>query len=299
MARTRGWSFTVHDISQLSKCSLECLECDYLIVGAETAPTTGKKHWQCYVHFHQSQRFAWVKKVLPEGSHIEAAKGTALQNKKYCSKDTILIERGALPRQGKRTDLVIVRECLEDGGNMRDVVATACSIQGMKAGEKILQYTEHARNWKPEVLWFWGPTGSGKTRLAAESMPDAWWSGKNLRWWQSYDAHEEVIIDDFRGDFCTFHELLRILDRYPYIVETKGGSRQLLAKKIIITCPTRPERCYPGCGENMSQLMRRITEIREFAPPGKSDTEVSDTEVGGNTRAPTLSLEKTMRELAL
>jgi len=94
-----------------------------------------------------------------------------------------------------------------------------------------------------------------------------WISGKNLKWWEGYDKHEDVIFDDFRNDFCTFHELLRILDRYPYKIECKGGSRELLAKRIFITCPFSPHDAYPSSCEDIQQLIRRITKIEKFEIP--------------------------------
>ena len=77
-------------------------------------------------------------------------------------------------------------------------------------------------------------SGSGKT----------WCSSGSLKWWQGYDGYENVILDDFRGDFAPLHYMLQVLDRYPFSVEVKGGSRQLLAKRIWITCPYTPEEVY-------------------------------------------------------
>lgn len=165
---------------------------------------------------------------------------------------------------------------------MRTVTAMATSFQSIRLAECYLSYNEVKRNWKPTVSWIYGPTGSGKTRMAIDKCGDDYWiSGKNLRWWQGYDGHENVIIDDFRGDFCTFHELLRILDRYAYTVEVKGGSRQLLAKNIYITCPYHPKDVYSS-KEDVGQLLRRIDDIVHL----KNGTQVCGTEVGGNTGTP-------------
>jgi len=278
MATTRGWCFTIFECSNENLDILRNLDCVYLIAGDEVAPSTGRVHWQCYAYFSCVKRFGTIKKLLPEGSHIEPAKGNAEQNRRYCSKEKILLEKGELPKQGKRTDLDLVRECVKDGGNMRDICETANTLQGIRLGETLLRYQERVRDFKPHVQWFWGPTGTGKSKKASELFPDAWWSGKNLQWWQGYDAHEDVIIDDFRGDFCTFHELLRILDRYPYTIEVKGSSRQLLAKNIVITSCYPPERVYTQSREHMLQLIRRIDEIIEFQVPDETVTDV--TEVG-------------------
>jgi len=281
MARVRAWCFTIFECSNENLNKLNDLDCVYLIAGDEVAPTTGRVHWQCYAYFANAKKFATIKNTLPEGSHIEPAKGNAEQNRRYCSKEKILLEKGELPKQGKRNDMTAVKECIKDGGNMRELTEITMSFQALRFGETLLKYNERVRNFKPHVQWFWGPSGTGKSKKAHELFPDAWWSGKNLQWWQGYDAHEDVIIDDFRGDFCTFHELLRILDRYPYTIEVKGSSRQLLAKNIVITSCYPPERVYTQSREHLCQLIRRIDEIIEFKASDPLDTE--DTEVGGNT----------------
>lgn len=268
MARVRGWVFTSFDTSDEAKLKIESIDYKYIVVGEEICPETDRKHLQGYIYFQNARHFNAIKTLLPYGAHIEPAKGTAIQNKKYCSKELTIIENGEIPQQGKRNDLSIIRELIEDGGNMRDCIATATSGQSIRVAKIILDYNEIERDWKPHVQWFYGPTGSGKTEEAKKQLyvegVKYWWSAKSLKWWQRYDGHENVLIDDFRGDFCTFHELLRILDRNPYTVEQKGGSRQLLAKNIIITCPWRPEQVYRNCDEQMCQLLRRIDVIREF-----------------------------------
>ena len=77
-----------------------------------------------------------------------------------------------------------------------------------------------------------GKTGTGKTRKALWKMPDAYIK-PNGKWWPLYTGQQNVIMDDFRAhpDF-TFDELLRVLDRYPHIVETKGGHRAAASQEI-------------------------------------------------------------------
>jgi len=253
----------------------------YIIRGNEIAPETGTPHIQGYVYYKSEVSFKSVKKQLPEGAHIEATKGSPQQNITYCKKGGSFIETGEPPKQGKRNDIKAVKAIIADGGGMRDVIDATNSYQAMRCAELILKYKEPARNFKPEVFWFWGETGTGKTREACELAPNAWLSARNLKWWEGYDAHEDVIFDDFRGDFCTFHELLRILDRYEYRVEVKGGSRQLLAKRIFITCPYPPERTYAS-REDVGQLLRRIDHTKYFGG------DVLAEKSGGNTMPPTL-----------
>lgn len=269
------WCFTNYELEiDYSKWGAS-----YVIWGTEICPKTEKVHHQGYVEFKSNQRFTAMKK-RGEKIHWELRKGSQEDAIKYCEKDGKFEEIGnpAEIKQGKRNDIEEVKNLVRNGKGMSDIVEVANSYQSLKFAENMIKYKECKRNWETEVYWYYGKTGTGKTKLAFEEAGDkVWVSGKNLKWWDGYDAHENVIFDDFRGDFCTFHELLRILDRYPYTIETKGGTRQLLAKKIWVTCPYRPEEVYNKNSEEIGQLLRRIKLIKEFGIG-------TGMEVGGNTR---------------
>lgn len=239
------------------------LDVTYIIIGDEVG-ASGTHHHQGYVYFNNKISFKQAQKLLPEGCHIEPARGTPKQASDYCKKEKILYEHGELPIKGKRSDIETVKDLIAKNSNINTIIDNVNSYQAIKCAELLMKYKERKRDWKPIVYWFWGPPETGKTRTAFEMCPNPWISGKSLKWWDGYDGHEDVIFDDFRSDFCTYHELLRILDRYPYQVENKGGSRQLLAKRIIITCPFKPEDTFVGNTELISQLLRRIDEIRLF-----------------------------------
>jgi len=265
------WTFTDFELMK----DYSFLGASYVIYGVETCPDTGKTHHQGYCEFETNRKFNRLKK-LAEKFHWEKRRGTAEQAADYCKKDGEYFEFGTMKitKQGKRSDLDEVRALIKDGKGMKDIVEVATSYQSIRMAECYLKHNEKQRDWIPEVHWLWGPTGAGKTRRAVElAGTDFWISGRNLKWWEGYDAHENVIIDDFRKDFCTFHELLRILDRYPYRLEVKGSSRQLLAKKIFITSCFPPDKVY-DTREDIAQLLRRVTFIYEMRP---------EMEVVGNT----------------
>lgn len=262
MAKARGYVFTINNptdddktlVMQMSEISR------YIIVGQEVGEE-GTPHYQGYVFFENPRSFTSVKKQLPR-AHIEVAGGNPEQNKVYCSKqNNVLLEKGVCPVQGKRTDVQRVVEELQNGANLRSIAQAPKSLQSVKMAEVWLKYNETGRDWKPEVYWFHGETGSGKTRAAREWLEtDIYTCLDSIKWFEGYDAHENVLIDDFRKDFCKFHQLLKLLDRYEYRVETKGGSRQFLAKKIAITSPYHPRDVY-HCREDIQQLIRRIDKI--------------------------------------
>lgn len=263
MSRSRDFTFTINNYNEadVSLCEALASESSYMIVGIECGDEKGTPHLQGYVYFTNARSFSSVKKKLPR-AHIESTKGSPIDNKRYCSKDgKVLFEHGTCPRQGARTDIEKTFDKLKSGANMRSVIETARSYQSIKAAEIYLKYNEEKREWKPEVKWFHGSTGSGKTRRAREWLQDDIYTCMDsAKWFEGYDKHENVLIDDFRDDWISFRGLLRFLDRYEYRVETKGGSRQLLAKKIAITCPYHPKYIYYN-DEDVDQLIRRIDEI--------------------------------------
>lgn len=260
---------------------LENLNYSYGIFGEEIGEN-GTKHIQGYVEFSSNRKMARLKKESSNEIHWEKRRGKAAQAAEYCKKEGKYIEQGevSIDKQGDRTDINEVREMINNKKGMKEIVEITNSFQAIRFAETLLKYKEAKRNWKPEVYWYWGETGTGKTRRAMEEATDPYVSGKNLKWWEGYDAHSDVIIDDFRADFCTFHELLRILDRYEYRIEVKGSSRQLLAKKIWITSCHRPSEVY-NVREDIDQLLRRIDVVEEI----KNSEMRSEMEVGGNTSA--------------
>lgn len=112
--------------------------------------------------------------------------------------------------------------------------------------------------------WFWGLTGTGKSKLASERQPTAFWVNANAKWWCGMDNHDDVIWDDFRPSQIVFRDLLRIIDRYPVRVETKGGQRQCRFLKIIFTGTKHPKDVYDVGDERVDQLIRRIDKITHF-----------------------------------
>ena len=264
MSKIRNACFTLNNYNddQYAQIVNFLSACKYYVIGKEVG-ASGTPHLQGYCEFPNSRSFKAVHRAL-FNAHIETRRGSAEQASDYCKKDGDYIEHGEISKQGERSDIQIIRDTLETHPSrpMRETTAIATSYQSIKVAEQYLKYHEIKRTWKPEVKWYYGPTGSGKTAQAIDELTDPYiWC--TPKWWDGYDAHEHVLIDDFRKDFCTFHTLLRILDRYPHAVETKGGMRSLLAKKIIVTCPYHPEEVY-ATREDIQQLLRRIDEIKKF-----------------------------------
>lgn len=262
--RRRDYCLTIHDMTY--QYEHDDKKVKYFIYGNEICPSTKKQHKQAYIYYINARSFKAVQKDF-KGAHIEATKGTPIQAAEYCKKENEYTEYGELPQQGNRSDLDTVKDVLKETGRMRDVVNVATSYQSVRMAECILKYHEQSRKEKPYVRWFWGPTGTGKSKLAYEILGDECYTCLSTgKWFEGYDGHEFVLIDDMRKDFLKFHELLRLLDRYAMRVECKGGSRQFRATQIIITSCHAPHTLF-DTREDVQQLIRRIDEIKEFTDP--------------------------------
>lgn len=236
----------------------------YAVFGNETCPETGRPHKQGFVYWNREKTGNATIKYFNNETHLCHAV-TIDEAIKYCKKCNDFVESGRPPKQGKRTDILEVRNHVVSGGNIDQAIDKGFGYQALRHAELVLKYKEPKRNWKPNVIWYYGESGVGKTRRVMEALDgkDHWMSNKSLKWWEGYDGHENVVIEEFRSHFCEFSELLRILDRYEYRVEVKGGSRQLRAKNIWITSCFHPKDVYVT-DENIKQLIRRIDVIEKI-----------------------------------
>lgn len=113
-----------------------------------------------------------------------------------------------------------------------------------------------------------GKAGKGKTRYIWDKHGiDEIYVPPDYKFWEGYDGHKIVLIDELRGDWCKFGQLLKLLDRYPYRVQTKGGSRQIQATTWYITSCKHPKDVYDpyhfDAEERVDQLLRRLDTITE------------------------------------
>lgn len=275
--KNRAYCITINNYSEDEWKTCLDIDAEFSVFAPEIGDA-GTPHIQGYVYFKNPRAFTSMKRLLPRANLISPPKGTPSQNLDYIQgpyeKDDKrkpfnpdAVVKGECPQQGTRSDLAVVKEVLADTGKMRDVVLVATSYQSIRHAEVILKYHETPRTWKPKVEWFYGSTGTGKSKTAYEILgEDTYTCMSTAKWFEGYDAHENVLIDDMRKDFCKFHELLRLLDRYALRVEGKGGSRQFLAKHIIITSCYHPSAMF-DTREDVQQLIRRIDNIRQFLTP--------------------------------
>lgn len=283
----KTWAMTWNNYTEEDIQKLKDLEGVQLLTIGKEIGESGTPHLQITITFKKVCRWSQLKKVL-KSPHIKPAICPDWSHN-YCIKDDKYI-RIDNRKQGQRNDLKELAVTIATKGIKQAIQdKPECYIKYHNGMEKLNSFYKcKKRDFKPYVEWIYGPTGTGKTRHVYEKEKDLWISNKNLQWWQGYDGQEATLFDDFRGDFCTFHELLRILDRYPYTVMVKGGSMELCSKRMYITSAYHPEEVYTTI-EDTTQLIRRIDKITKM----ENVTDVTEV-VGGNTKPPQQFKKKTI-----
>lgn len=250
---------------------------------------TGTLHMQVYVEFSTSVRLRTIQSYPGlEGCHVERRRGSSEQAAAYCKKrDPSFLygywEFGTIARQGRRSDLESVRRDIDEGASELQVAqnhfGSFCRYHRSFSLYRRLSATK--RNWPMEILVFYGPTGTGKTRHAYETYPNAYFQPPG-QWFDDYAGEETVIIDEMVGSRFSFRMLLLMCDRYPYKVQVKGSFREFTSRRIVFTSNYHPAEWYgnlklkynwPGYGEQFDSLetnpfSRRITTLRRFGQVG-------------------------------
>jgi len=295
MSKHRSWCFTLnnyneHEILQLQKW-IESY-CNYGIFGKEIAPDTGTPHLQGYLQRKSPGTLSALKRVS-QRAHWEVAKGSADQNQEYCSKGGDVWTFGEYKGQGARTDLVSVKDNILSGVSVDSIVLDNPMLYH-QYGRTLNKIEDLAmrRKFRTEMtrgIWYWGPTGVGKSHMAFDGFkPETHYVYPNDNgWWDGYTQQDIVILNDFRGEI-PYGFLLQLVDKWP--VSVKRRNREPLpftSKTVVVTSSLRPEDVYHGVvsrDDNIAQLMRRFELIHLFGPG--NGTEV----VGGNTISPTIDM---------
>lgn len=276
-SKSRNYCFTINnytqeDLERLHELGAEMTKHHFLIFGLELAPETGTKHVQGYIQLNEAQRFKYLHKYfnLQRDNklfrfHIDIANGTPEQNINYCSKDGDFYQYGTPVSQGKRTDMIVIKELVKENPKQLNEVIDerANNLQQLKFAQSIQQFYLKNRdpNYPPKVFWIFGSTGAGKTSLVYQTFDDVC-SVSSPRWaGTGYNQNECLLFDDIREFDIPFNDLLKITDRFPYTLERKHGHIPLNSPFIIFTSPRNIDHTFISVKENLAQLKRRLVEI--------------------------------------
>lgn len=283
----------------------------YILYGPiEWTEENKKPHCHVLIAFKSSKMFKTIIKTLDPHQY---AKIEAVRNfesaKEYVLKSNPddKIEYGKPLKQGLRTDLINmfketnfdieeIKEKYPDmyvryhGGikeeceKKADENATLDWLGLQQDAEGNLSKKEY----KPTAVhWFYGPTGTGKTRLVKEIVADRVLKGVvkpcEITIIDSFSQSgfaigaikpnsKIVIMDEFRGSTLKMSELIQIINGKH--INIKGAKIYLHVEEIFITSCYSPYNVYSGLTnqiDKLNQLLRRITDLKYIDYTGITD----------------------------
>lgn len=234
-------------------------------------------------------RFSTIKKFIGNKAHIEITIGTKKQVEAYINKTGVYEEKGEtiiakaqegelIGRQGKRSDIALIREAIDAGMTWREVRRLKDEFFDTRMTTIIKNMYFDKRNletpFKREVRvhWCFGASGSGKTGITLDLIKELgeeqiYLVSDYKNGFDIYAGEPILILDEFRGQL-PYAILLGILEGYKKQIPARYANILGLWNDIYITTIKTPEQVYAKMIDSseqdddpISQLMGRITDL--------------------------------------
>ncbi len=260
MSQSRNFVFTMNNYEDTKL--VDELDCRYIIYGKEVG-ASGTPHLQGAVVFKSARRLPAVIKKMP-GCHVEMMHGRLEQAVEYCMKDGDWTERGDKPKSqsekgaGEKRRWKEIREAAEEGRyeDIDDEVRFKYDQNIERIRSRALK-ARKLQDTETQHEWYWGDSGTGKSRKARTENPEAYLKMCN-KWWDGYTDQETVIIEDLDKKHDVLCHHLKIWgDRYPFPGEMKGSGAVIRPKKIIVTSNYHPSDIWFS-DSDLQPILRRF-----------------------------------------
>lgn len=262
----------------------------FMVYQLERCPTTNRRHLQGYFHFQHPKGFRSVKAYFGERwqhVHIEAARGNAASNIKYCTKEETQegppFTSGEAPTgQGKRTDIDdFIAELSAKRGKLdwSDPINAKHIMLHPNGVQRLINLAApppRPRNEPLMVVYIWGEPGTGKSRLvrsicrteSTKHCDDLYIFPILSRqiWADGYRGHPYALLEDFTSEVFGIEAFLRVTDRYTVELPIKGQFVTFAPFVLFITSNYSPDELFPLAGRQHGALLRRLNVIVELQP---------------------------------
>jgi len=253
---------------------------EYGVVGQETCPTTGKRHFHVYGRYEKKKRITAIGKLY--GCHIEYIKKHPVtkeymnyEAQEYCKKDGVYKEFGtpepAVTREAKPCPFVTCID-LARAGNL-DAIRTDFPKMFVihLAKWKLISGEVQAKEMFPnrKCLWIHGLSGIGKSRWVSTNFPSAYRKNAGEIHFERYRDEQTVVIEDIMPDHRKewLHPMLMISDIYAYMPKVRYGSVCLRHQLLIVTSNYTIEEVFPfdNSRGGQSPWQRRFIQVHAVA----------------------------------
>lgn len=250
---------------------------------------SGHDHIHAIVSSDVQMRFSAIKKYLGNAAHIEATRGNKKQADDYINKRGKFEEKGEKilakyqigeikGRQGKRTDLEVIRQAVNAGMSWQEIrrlndrfySSSYTAIIKNMSFDKRSQETPFKRD--VNVHWYVGASGSGKTGVTLDLIKqygedNVYLVSDYQNPFDGYAGEKIIVLDEFRGQL-PYASLLGMLEGYKKEIHCRYANVVGLWTEVYITTIKTPEEVYSKMIEQgdenidpISQLLGRIKDI--------------------------------------
>lgn len=269
--KSKYWVWTLNNYTGEEEEKLTGERCEllsYILFGREVGES-GTPHLQGYLECTRRVRVSQLKKIPGlQRAHFEPRRGTYEEAADYCRKDDPQPYESGEPSgttQGKRTDLEEVKEKIDNGASTLTIAqehfGSFCRYRKSFAEYRRLITPVDTREVEVHIIW--GKPGTGKTRIVWDCFKDDLWINcdPSLAWFDGYQGQSVVLLDDYRGGCAKEEFLLRLLDRYPFQVQIKGGWVPWIPTKIFITSNIAPPFGHHGIEEPFRRRVKGVIKL--------------------------------------
>ena len=245
----------------------------FIAWGDEICPKTQRPHKQAFAYANKAIRLSGWKKIFP-GDHIEKMRGTFQENEAYCSKESSYHKFGTPPMaNGLQRSMELVKSRCDDikpGESVYSIAEDPELFQTVSRCHNFLSgYIDHIRGKRarvdftpPEVIYIWGPPGTGKTHYVFENEPGLFNVPEpHAKWRDGYSMESAVLFNNVESSrIADRNGFLTELDRYPIKCPIKGGFTWWKPQRIYITALQDPDS-FASVFQNPREFTRRVTKI--------------------------------------
>lgn len=297
---SRKWQITLNNYAEknwtseaIKQALAEIKPIIYYCMAEEIGLENHTPHIHIYTACSSPVRFSTLKKRFPE-AHIEAAKGTHIQNRDYVAKTGkwendekhgtqvpgSFFEVGTMPEekgQGFRSDLEEISDMINQGMNPAEIMANNFTYYKYERMIRSAYFAKRKRETpvhrEIKLHYIVGESGSGKSftyvSLCEEHGED------NVFFLTDYDGggfdtycgEPILFMDEYKGQL-QFSQLLTMTDVYKAQIHARYTNVLALWNEIYITSVFPPEELYKKMVEadlrgldKQKQLFRRISDI--------------------------------------
>lgn len=258
-------------------------------------------HTHIYVCFSSPVRFSTLKNHFPQ-AHLEKAYGSSNENKDYIFKDGKWVndkkketnladtheEWGTLPeeRQGARNDYAELYELIQEGkSNFAIIDEKPDFINQLERIDRVRQivqeeaFKEIFRNLN--VSYFYGETGSGKTRSVMEKFgySNVYRITNYKNPFDQYQGQDVIVFEEFQSSI-PINQMLIYLDGYPVALPCRYADKIACYTKVYILSNIDIREQYTDIQhhnhETWKAFLRRINTIKVFTQNDIKEYTVKD-----------------------